>query len=93
MTLAVYYRALCNDLQWADFRYCLMYTNRFRNQENGDCLLQWPVSIAGEDGNGRTEVVMPGFDVIMKLTASGRAVPFDPGLPRRRKQQLRPSGV
>jgi hypothetical protein len=53
-----------------------MYTNRSRNQENGNCLLQWPVSIAEEDGSDRTVVAVPGFDVIMKFTGSGRAVSF-----------------
>ena len=45
--------AVGNALQWADFRSkqsYQLYTNIFRNQENGDCLLQWPASIAEDDG-------------------------------------------
>lgn len=52
--------AVGNALQRADFRSkqsYQMYTNRFRNQENGDCLLQWSASIAEEDGSNRTVVV------------------------------------
>ena len=66
-----------NDLQWADFRSkqsYQMYTNRFRNQEKGDCLLHWPVSIAAEDGS---VAAVTAFDVITKqYTACGRGVFF-----------------
>jgi len=52
-----------------------------------DCLLQWSASIAEEDGSNRTVVAVAGCDVIMKLTASGPALLFCPGLARRRIQR------
>lgn len=64
-----------------------MYTNRFKNQENGDCLLHWPVNIAEEDEIDRTVEAVAGFDVIMKLPVSGRAFLFCPVLPCRRIQR------
>lgn len=64
-----------------------MYTNRFKNQENGDCLLHWSVNIAEEDDTDRTVDAVAGFDVIMKLPASGLAVLFGPVLSFRRIQR------
>jgi len=62
------WRCVGNALRWAEFRSQQSY------QTYTDCLLQWSASIAEEDGSNRTVVAVAGCDVIMKLTASGRAL-------------------
>lgn len=76
--------AVGKALQRADFRSKQSYqmcTNRFRNQENGDCLLQWSPSI--------TKMGLIGLWLWRHYEAYclWSSVLFCPGLPRRRIQR------